>query len=58
MTIALAALVFGERRGPLQLLGAALVLAGVLILQLRRRTALRPVPAPLPEPIPAERIAA
>lgn len=59
VTIALSALVFGERLGPLQLLGAALVLAGVLILQLRRRPALRPVPAPVPAPIPApERIAA
>lgn len=59
VTIALSALVFGERLGPLQLLGAALVLAGVLILQLRRRPAPRPVPAPVPKSIPApERIAA
>lgn len=59
VTIALSALVFGERLGPLQLLGAALVLAGVVILQLRRRSTLRPVPAPVPKSIPApERIAA
>ena len=59
VTIALSAAVFGERLGPLQLLGAALVLTGVLILQLRRRPVLRPVPQPLPDPVAApERIAA
>lgn len=63
VTIALAALVFGERLGPLQLAGAGLVVGGVVILQLRRRPALRPVPQPaprpLPEPVPdTERIAA
>ena len=45
VTIALSALVFGERLGPLQLLGAGLVVSGVVILQLRRRPTLRPVPA-------------
>ena len=63
VTIALSALVFSERLGPLQLLGAGLVLSGVLILQLRRRRTLRPVPQPAPalapKPIPdIERIAA
>jgi len=63
VTIALSALVFGERLGAVQLLGAGLVVAGVVILQLGRRTKLRPVPQPAPrpapEPIPAtERIAA
>ena len=36
LTIALSAAVFGERLGPLQLLGAVLVVSGVVILQLRR----------------------
>ena len=63
VTIALSALIFGERLGPLQLLGAALVLSGVVILQLRRRPKLRPVPQPAPRPVPdpipdTERIAA
>ena len=63
LTIALSALIFGERLGPLQLLGAALVLSGVVILQLRRRPKLRPVPQPAPRPVPdpipdTERIAA
>ena len=59
VTIALSALVFGERLGALQFAGAGLVLSGVLILQLRRRPALRPVPRPAPEPVPAaERLAA
>ena len=50
VTIALSALVFGERLGPLQLLGAGLVVGAVVILQLRRRPALRPVPQPAPSP--------
>jgi drug/metabolite transporter (DMT)-like permease len=63
VTIALSALVFGERLGPLQLVGAGLVVGGVVILQLRRRPALRPVPQPAPRPLPdpvpdTERIAA
>jgi drug/metabolite transporter (DMT)-like permease len=63
VTIALSALVFSERLGPLQLLGAGLVLSGVVILQLRRGRTLRPVPQPAPalapKPIPdIERIAA
>ena len=63
VTIALSALVFGERLGPVQLLGAALVVSGVVILQLRRRPKLRPVPQPAPRPAPepipdTERIAA
>jgi drug/metabolite transporter (DMT)-like permease len=63
VTIALSALVFGERLGPVQLAGAALVVSAILILQLRRRPKLRPVPQPaprpLPEPVPdTERIAA
>ena len=63
VTIALSALVFGERLGPVQLLGAALVVSGVVILQLRRRPKLRPVPQPAPRPVPdpipdTERIAA
>ena len=63
VTIALSALVFAERLGALQIVGAGLVLSGVLILQLRRRPTLRPVPqpapAPGPKPIPdTERIAA
>jgi len=63
VTIALSALVFGERLGVVQLVGAALVVSAIVILQLRRRPKLRPVPQPaprpLPEPIPdTERIAA
>ena len=50
VTIALSALVFGERLGPLQLLGAGLVVGAVVILQLRRRPALRPVPQSAPSP--------
>lgn len=63
VTIALSALVFGERLGVVQLLGAGLVVAAVVILQLRRRPKLRPVPQPAPRPAPeplpgTERIAA
>jgi drug/metabolite transporter (DMT)-like permease len=53
VTIGLSALVFAERLGPLQLLGAGLVVSGVVILQLRRRPVLRPVPRPAPLPAPA-----
>lgn len=53
VTIGLSALVFGERLGPVQLLGAALVVAAVGVLQLRRRPRLRPVPEPVPAPAPA-----
>ena len=52
VTIALSALVFGERLGPLQLVGAGLVVGAVVILQLRRRPALRPVPQPAPSATP------
>ena len=63
VTIALSALVFGERLGLVQLLGAALVVSAIVILQLRRRPKLRPVPQPAPRPTPepipdTERIAA
>ncbi len=63
VTIALSALVFGERLGALQFVGAGLVLSAILILQLRRRPVLRPVPHPAPNPAPEpapapERIAA
>jgi drug/metabolite transporter (DMT)-like permease len=63
VTIALSALVFGERLGVVQLLGAGLVVSGVVILQVRRRPKLRPVPQPAPQPAPepvpdTERIAA
>jgi drug/metabolite transporter (DMT)-like permease len=63
VTIALSALVFGERLGVVQLLGAGLVVAAVVILQLRGRPKLRPVPQPAPRPAPeplpdTERIAA
>ena len=63
VTIALSALVFGERLGGVQLLGAVLVVSAVVILQLRRRPKLRPVPQPAPQPVPdpvpdTERIAA
>lgn len=63
VTIALSALVFGERLGAVQLLGAVLVVSAVVILQLRRRPKLRPVPQPAPRPVPdpvpdTERIAA
>ena len=51
VTIALSALVFGERLGALQLLGAVLVVSAVVILQLRRRPKLRPVPQPAPRPV-------
>jgi drug/metabolite transporter (DMT)-like permease len=50
VTIGLSAVVFGERLGALQLLGAALVVSAVMILQLRRRPRLRPVPQPAPGP--------
>ena len=50
VTIGLSAVVFGERLGALQLLGAALVVSAVVILQLRRRPRLRPVPQPAPGP--------
>lgn len=52
VTIALSALVFGERLGALQLLGAGLVVSGIVIVQLRRRSKLRPVPQPAPRPAP------
>ena len=52
VTIALSAVVFGERLGALQFAGAGLVLSAVLILQLRRRPVLRPVPHPAPSPAP------
>ena len=52
VTIALSALVFGERLGALQFVGAGLVLSAILILQLRRRPVLRPVPHPAPNPAP------
>ena len=63
VTIALSALVFGERLGAVQFLGAALVVSAVVILQLRRRPKLRPVPQPAPQPVSdpvpdTERIAA
>ena len=63
VTIALSALVFGERLGPLQLVGAGLVVGAVVILQVRWRPSLRPVPQPAPNPNPdplsaRERIAA
>jgi drug/metabolite transporter (DMT)-like permease len=63
VTIALSALVFGERLAPVQLAGAALVVSAIVILQLRRRPKLRPVPQPAPRPLPdpipgTERIAA
>jgi drug/metabolite transporter (DMT)-like permease len=63
VTIALSALVFGDRLGVVQLLGAGLVVSAVVILQLRRRPKLRPVPQPAPRPAPeplpeTERIAA
>ena len=37
MTVVLAFIVFGETLGPAQLLGGALVLAAVFVLQLRPR---------------------
>ena len=59
VTIALSALAFGERLTGVQVLGAALVVGAVVILQLRRRPKLRPVPQPAPEPLPTpDRIAA
>ncbi len=54
VTIALSALVFAERLAPVQLLGAALVVSAVVVLQLRRRPKLYPVPQPAPaQPLPA-----
>ena len=44
LTIGLSALVFGERLSPVQLLGAMLVVSGVVIVQARVRLRLRPVP--------------
>jgi drug/metabolite transporter (DMT)-like permease len=52
VTIGLSALVFAERLGPVQLLGAGLVVSAVVILQLRRRPNLRPVPLPASRPVP------
>ena len=56
-TIGLSALVFGERLTPVQLLGAALVVSAVVIVQARARTRPRPVlvtlPAPAPRPSPS-----
>lgn len=52
VTIGLSALVFGERLGAVQLLGAGLVVSAVVILQLRRRPKLRPVPQPAPKLAP------
>ncbi|HUH15257.1 MAG TPA: DMT family transporter [Gaiellaceae bacterium] len=52
VTIGLSALVFAERLGPVQLLGAGLVVSAVVILQLRRRPQLRPVPLPAPRAVP------
>jgi drug/metabolite transporter (DMT)-like permease len=51
LTIGLAALVFGERLTAVQLLGAVLVLAAVVIVQAPSRT--RPQPAPAVLPVPA-----
>jgi drug/metabolite transporter (DMT)-like permease len=60
LTIGLSAVVLGERLGPLQLFGAALVVSALVILQVnRKKTVLRPVPQPAPQPIPdAEPLAA
>lgn len=44
LTIGLSALVFGERLSPVQLLGAALVVSAVVIVQARARTRPQPVP--------------
>jgi drug/metabolite transporter (DMT)-like permease len=52
LTIGLAALVLGERLGPVQLLGAALVVSAVVILQARTRRRPRPVPYATPRPVP------
>ena len=52
VTIGLAALVFGERLGAVQLLGAGLVVCAVVILQLRRRPKLRAIPHAWPHTLP------
>ena len=51
LTIGLSALVFGERLTAVQLLGAVLVLAAVVIVQAPRRTRPQPAPAVLPVPV-------
>jgi drug/metabolite transporter (DMT)-like permease len=53
LTIGLSALVFGERLTAVQLLGAVLVLAAVVIVQAPRRTRPQPAPAVLPVPVTA-----
>jgi drug/metabolite transporter (DMT)-like permease len=53
LTIGLSALVFGERLTAVQLLGAVLVLAAVVIVQAPRRTRPQPSPAVLPLPVTA-----
>jgi drug/metabolite transporter (DMT)-like permease len=53
LTIGLAALVLGERLGLLQLLGAALVVSAVVILQLRPRPRPRRAPVLEPDLVPA-----
>ncbi|WP_354700188.1 hypothetical protein DSM112329_00452 [Paraconexibacter sp. AEG42_29] len=55
VTVLLALLVFGERLGPVQLAGGALVVSAVVLLQaaVRRETA---APAPVPAPAAADRV--
>jgi drug/metabolite transporter (DMT)-like permease len=52
-TVALAALCFGERLAPVQLLGGALVLAGVVVLQTQRSSASSAASAPADSPVAA-----
>jgi drug/metabolite transporter (DMT)-like permease len=53
VTVAGAMVVFGERLGPVQVLGGVAVLSAVVLVNLRRRVRSRNVPAPLAAPVPA-----
>lgn len=57
VTIALAAVVLGQRLTPAQLVGAAFVVAAIAVLQAPRRRRLRLVPAPAPDRAPAPPLA-
>ncbi len=54
VSLALAAALLGERPSPVQLVGAAIVLAGVLVAAARRQPAPREPAAPAPVPVAVE----
>lgn len=57
-TIVLAGLLLGERLGPVQLAGGALIIAGVILAQTGRRSPVRPSNGGAPQPAPAASSAA